>query len=106
MVSRFLFFEVRAELVKEFIIMNKGKHPDTGFHIGNQIKAELERQGRTITWLALQVYCTRENMYRVFRRPWINTDLLFRICEALNCDFFKQYSEYYNSCSVKKKDNP
>lgn len=66
-------------------------------HLGNMVKAELQRQGRTITWLALQVNCTRENLYKVFRRPWIYTDLLFKISVALNHDFFKDCSDYYQS---------
>lgn len=65
-------------------------------HIGNLIKRELIRQGRSITWLSSQVNCTRENLYKVFRRPWIYTDLLFEISNALNHDFFKDCSEYYN----------
>lgn len=64
-------------------------------HIGDIIKDELRRQGRTITWLSSQVNCTRENLYKVFRRPWIYTDLLFEISRALNHDFFKLYSELY-----------
>lgn len=64
-------------------------------HIGNMIKEELVRQGRSITWLSTQVNCTRENLYKVFRRPWIYTDLLFEISEALNHDFFKDCSEYH-----------
>ena len=67
---------------------------DTTFHIGNLIKAELQRQGRTITWLAGEVHCTRENLYKIFRHPWINTDMLFKISEALQHDFFKDCSEW------------
>ena len=72
-------------------------HPyqNDSFHIGQLIKAELARQGRSITWLASQVHCTRENMYKLFQRPWINTDLLFQICKALDYDFFKVCSEHY-----------
>lgn len=67
---------------------------DTTFHIGNLIKAELQRQGRTITWLAGEVHCTRENLYKIFHHPWINTDMLFKISEALQHDFFKDCSEW------------
>ena len=63
------------------------------FHLGRLIKAELQRQGRTITWLAGEVHCTRENLYKIFRHPWINTDMLFKISEALDCDFFMACSE-------------
>lgn len=75
---------------------NKNIKPqsDTTFHIGNLIKAELQRQGRTITWLAGEVHCTRENLYKIFHHPWINTDMLFKISEALQHDFFKDCSEW------------
>ncbi len=67
------------------------------FHIGKLIKAELMHQGRSITWLASQVDCSRENLYKVFRRKWIYTDLLFQISEALDYDFFKLCSNYYQA---------
>jgi len=74
-------------------------------HIGNMIKDELRHQGRTITWLSAQVNCTRENLYKVFRRPWIYTDLLFDISKALNHDFFKVYSELYEKSKSEETGN-
>lgn len=65
------------------------RYATEGFHLGNLIKIELMRQGRSITWLASQVDCSRENLYKVFRHKWIYTDLLFQICDALDYDFFK-----------------
>ena len=65
------------------------------FHIGNLIRTELERQGRSITWLAEEAHYSRENLYKIFRRPWINTDLLFKLCNVLNHDFFKDCSEVW-----------
>ena len=78
------------------------RYPTKEFHIGNIIKAELTRQGRSITWLASQVDCSRENLYKVFRHKWIYTDLLFQICEALDYDFFKVCSEHYQA---KKREH-
>lgn len=68
-----------------------------GIHLGRLIKSELIRQGKSITWLSTQVNCTRENLYKVFRRPWIYTDLLFEISQVLNHDFFKDCSDYFNN---------
>ena len=68
-------------------------HTET-LHIGQCIKDELVRQGRSITWLAGEVHCTRENLYKIFRKPWINTDMLFKICWALDHYFFKACSRY------------
>ena len=67
-------------------------------HIGHLIKLELRNQGRTITWLAKQLECSRQNAYKILNRPWIYTDLLLKICELLNYDFFKPYSDYINEC--------
>jgi plasmid maintenance system antidote protein VapI len=63
-------------------------------HIGELIKAELARQGRSITWLAEQLNCSRQNAYKIFRRKWIYTDLLLRISIILDYDFFKYFSDW------------
>lgn len=63
-------------------------------HIGKLIKEELARQGRSITWLARQLGCSRQNAYKIFRRQWIYTDLLLKISDILNYDFFKCFSEW------------
>lgn len=62
-------------------------------HIGEMIRQELKRQGRSITWLAQNVNCSRENLYKIFRRPWIYTDLLMQISEALGYNFFRVCSD-------------
>lgn len=66
----------------------------TDFHLGQRLKAELARQGRTATWLAKQVHCTPENIYKAYRQQWISMPLLFEICKALDYDFFKACSGY------------
>lgn len=76
---------------------NDSKKNDIGLHIGQLIKDELTRQGRSITWLANQVGYTRENLYKIMRRDWIYTDLLFKICDALDYDFFKVCSDWRNN---------
>jgi len=71
-----------------------GKPMNEEPHIGKLIKAELARQGRSITWLAKQLGCSRQNAYKIFNRKWIYTDLLLRICDILDYDFFKCFSDY------------
>ena len=65
-------------------------------HIGNLIKDELARQGRSITWLAKQLGFSRQNAYKIFNRSWIYTDLLLKISDLLDYDFFKCYSDWRN----------
>ena len=64
-----------------------------GLHLGRSIKAELKRQGRSATWLAQQVHCTSENIYKIFRQQWVSMPLLFSISVALHHDFFKECSD-------------
>lgn len=61
-------------------------------HIGQEIKKELQVQERSIAWFARKLYCDRSNVYDIFRRRSIDTDLLLRICVILNCNFFKFYN--------------
>lgn len=63
-------------------------------HIGKLIKEELARQGRSMRWLSEQIGCTRQNMHYLLGRSFIYTDLLLKISDALDHDFFKYYSDY------------
>lgn len=73
--------------------MHKETNQDIDFHMGRLIKAELARQGRTATWLARQVHCTPENIYKVCRQQYVTMHLLFEISKALERDFFRDCSE-------------
>ena len=64
-------------------------------HIGKLIREELKRQGRSVSWLARNLNCSRQNVYRIFEQQWIYTDVLLRICDLLGYDFFRVYSEYW-----------
>lgn len=72
------------------------------FHLGEMIKAELTRQGRSITWLACQINCSRENLYQLFRNPWIHAETLYKIGMALDYDFFRCCSDYQHAQKEKK----
>ena len=60
--------------------------------IGKIIEEELRRQERTVTWLSRKIHCDRRNVYDIFSRSSIDTDLLYRISIALNTDFFSYFS--------------
>lgn len=62
-------------------------------HIGNLIKTEFYRQGRSVSWLAEQLHCDRTNVYDIFQRESIDTTLLRKISILLQHDFFKDYSK-------------
>ena len=60
-------------------------------HIGELIEKELHRQERSVTWFANKLYCDRSNVYSIFKRQSIDTDLLLRISLILNYNFFIHY---------------
>lgn len=62
-------------------------------HIGNLIKEELERQERTVSWFARKLCCDRSNIYKLFKRSTIDTELLLRVSKILNYDFFELYKK-------------
>ena len=62
-------------------------------HIGQLIEAELTRQEHTISWFAKKLCCDRTNVYSIFKRQSIDTELLLRISTTLHYDFFALYSQ-------------
>jgi hypothetical protein len=65
-------------------------------HIGHRIHEEIKNQGRTITWFAQHICCTRENAYDIFKCSNIDTELLTRISDVLGHNFFQDLAEKYN----------
>lgn len=62
-------------------------------HIGKVIEKVLRDQGKTVTWLARSLYCDRTNVYKIFQRESVNSEMLYRISKILSHDFFKYYSK-------------
>jgi len=65
----------------------------TYVNIGMAIHDELMRQNRSVLWLSQQLGCNRTNIYNIFERESIGTDLLVKISIALKKDFFALYSQ-------------
>ena len=64
----------------------------TKLHIGKIVEKKLREQGRSPSWLARQLHCDRTNIYKIFKRESIDTNLLQRISAALDYDFFHLFS--------------
>lgn len=62
-------------------------------HIGSLIKEELERQERSVSWFARKLSCDRSNVYKIFKRSTIDTELLLRISQILNHNFFDIFQQ-------------
>lgn len=62
-------------------------------HIGKLIREQVDKQGKSVVWLANQLSCSRTNIYKIYDRPSIDTGLLLRISLILDYNFFAPYSE-------------
>ena len=62
-------------------------------NIGQEIKVELERQERSVSWFASKLGCDRQTIYRIFKKYSIDTELLMRISAILHRDFLKELSD-------------
>ena len=67
-------------------------------HAGQLIERILHEQGRTVTWFARQLCCTRPNIYKIFRKENIDLQLLWRISRILHHNFFR---DIYDSFSAE-----
>ncbi|MBO6117999.1 MAG: XRE family transcriptional regulator [Bacteroidales bacterium] len=62
-------------------------------NIGERIKEVMTQKQRGVTWLAKNLPCERSNVYYIFRRSSIDTELLQKLSKLLDHDFFKDLSE-------------
>lgn len=89
MVSCALFFLYRYS-------RNRKRHKHWHkMHIGKQIRHKLEEQGHTVVWFARQLSCSRSNVYLLFEKSSLDTNVLLRVSIILKHNFFESYSEEY-----------
>ena len=61
--------------------------------IGQLIRNELRRQGKTNQWLASQIHVNSRTINKIFLKDVIDTHQLLLISKALDFDFFKVFSD-------------
>ena len=85
-------------MVNAFFICQEPKFQTNNYmnklpHIGELIRQELRRQGRSNVWLSQQIACNSRTISKIFKKHYIDTCQLWQISKALGYDFFKVYSE-------------
>ena len=65
-------------------------------HIGDLIRRKVAEKGISVVSFAEQLSCTRINVYKMFNRQSLDTELLLRVSKVLEFDFFSCYSERLN----------
>lgn len=60
-------------------------------HIGQKVKEIFESKGISVVEFAKRINTSRENIYGIFKRKTIDVELLFKISEVLEHNFFEYY---------------
>ncbi len=64
-------------------------------NVGVIFKEYVENHGVPPKWLAEQLNCHRTNLYKIFKKPHIDTFTIQKFSEALNHNFFDDISTQY-----------
>ena len=62
-------------------------------HIGHRIKEVMKQKNVSAVWMSQQIACERTNIYNIFARKDINTELLQKFSIILHHDFFEELSK-------------
>lgn len=62
-------------------------------HIGQLIFQKMKERHISVVDLAKEMNCSRANIYKIFEKESIDTQLLYRFSIILNFDFFNCYSQ-------------
>lgn len=72
-------------------------------HIGNLISKVLEEKDISVTELAKQLHTDKSNMYKILHKAHIDTELLYRISQILDHNFFLEYCQYENNSATNNE---
>ena len=64
----------------------------TDLHIGQCIQEQLKKDQRSASWLARQIPCSRNHVYKLFKRASLDGELLLRISVVMHFNFFQYYT--------------
>jgi transcriptional regulator with XRE-family HTH domain len=61
--------------------------------IGSLIQKKFKESGLSIAEFASQIACEVRNVQKIFKKEHLSSDLLLKISQVLNYDFFEFYSQ-------------
>lgn len=72
------------------VTLHKKRQKFSLMHIGSHIREVFDNGPKTwtVTWFARELNCDRRNVYNIFARHSIDTELLMRISKILQHNFF------------------
>lgn len=75
----------------------------TMVHIGRILEQTLHEKGKTVTWFAQELCCTRPNIYKIFRKENLDAELLWRASNILKLNLFALIAAEYERQSAVDK---
>ncbi len=74
-------------------------------NIGEKIKEVLISKHIAVTEFAQKINTNRNNVYHIFKRKTIDTDLLVKISEILQFNFFIYFTEGFENKTINKTED-
>lgn len=65
---------------------------ESNIHIGHLIREQLGKDQRSASWLAREIHCTRNHVYKIFNKSSLDSNLILKISKAMHFNFFRYYS--------------
>lgn len=62
-------------------------------HVGELIKERLKEEGKSVVWLAQELGCHRTNVYNIFEKSSLDTNILRHISIVMQHNFFEYLQE-------------
>ena len=81
-------------------------------HIGQMVERAFRQMQNdnpkcTAVWLADRLHCNRRNLYDIFQRPSIDTQLLMQICTVIGYNIFDDLADLTRQRQAQvRRDNP
>ena len=70
------------------------------FQIGKLVQERLKYEEHSVSWLARKLGCDRSNIYHIFGRDHLDSELLMRLSIVLNYNFFELYKEPFEKMKL------
>jgi plasmid maintenance system antidote protein VapI len=62
-------------------------------HLGTFIKNKVKEKGLTVSEFARRIHCTRRNIYQIYKKNSLDTDLVKRISRVLEIDMLSTFNK-------------
>ena len=73
------------------------KRVDSSFCLGERIRSVMHERSISVSELASRLCCSRENAHRILRRSNMDYQLIIRISDILEHNFFSDLADFYES---------